>query len=208
MGRMYYANAKPTDARLIHILSTPEGTVVLAMRPPHPGERGYAIGVDFTVRNAVREMFEDWCPSDDGPGWVQDDKICARPLTSDDQEQTYDVTILAAYALSTEARELLAMARENAADDRGTCKTDHQAEDCDECGTKCDDRCGVCGQSTDDDGGCGSCVNCRTPLCIHNLSDDAFAPFAGVYDTPCDRWKVTADGRFDADATHKPGASS
>lgn len=27
--------------------------------------------------------------------------------------------------------------------------------------------CDVCGDFTDDDGPCGSCVNCRMPLCTH-----------------------------------------
>lgn len=28
--------------------------------------------------------------------------------------------------------------------------------------------CDVCGENTDDDGACGSCFNCRMPLCIHH----------------------------------------
>jgi hypothetical protein len=100
MGRTYYASSKRTEHghdRLIHILNTPAGTVVLAMRPPEPGERGYAVGVDFTVMAAVAEMFKDW--TDDKPGWLQESPKGWKepPDNSVGPDQTYDVTILAAF---------------------------------------------------------------------------------------------------------------
>jgi hypothetical protein len=99
MGRMYYANTKQCDDRIVHILTTARGTVVLAMRPPDPGERGYSIGVDFTVKQAVDEMLTDWGPSDDGPGWVR-----AKDGNARGDAQTYDVTILAAFDLDEHQR--------------------------------------------------------------------------------------------------------
>lgn len=95
MGRMYYGNAGTCDERLIHVLKTPRGTVVLAMRPPKPDERGYSIGVDSTVADAVVEILSDWNPSDEGPGWVQGATHRNKQRTGD--EQLFDVTILAAF---------------------------------------------------------------------------------------------------------------
>lgn len=97
MGRIYYATPKHSeDERIVHILTTDHGTVVLAMRAPRAGERGFAVGVDFTVRNAVKEMLADWGPSDPGPGWVANESVGERyrPRPGD---EIFEVTILAAF---------------------------------------------------------------------------------------------------------------
>jgi hypothetical protein len=97
MGRMFYATAQTQIDKRVHVITTDRGTVVLAMRPPNQvGERGYWIGIDFTVRDAVEEMLTDWSFSDDGPGWVYDgnDQGRVAPGATDD---TFGVTVLAAY---------------------------------------------------------------------------------------------------------------
>jgi hypothetical protein len=178
MGRMYYANAKLTDPRIIRMLTTRRGTVVLAMRAPDVGERGYAIGVDFTVMNAVNELLNDWHPGEE-PGWVAQLHGGGRPKMHS-TEQTYDVTILAAYQLDDhEIPEL---------------EEDEPLEKCP----------GVCGKPTDGESfPCGECFNCHAPPCIHGISDQKWREIREIFDPPCDRWKLKADGKtFDAAATH------
>jgi hypothetical protein len=117
MGRTYYASSKRTEPghdRLIHVLSTPDGTVVLAMRPPEPGERGYAVGVDFTVMSAVKEMFADW--DGDEPGWLQEPRKSVASEISTGDDQTYDVTILAAFEIPEHQRDEETPSEEEAAD--------------------------------------------------------------------------------------------
>lgn len=94
MGRMFYATpTQPEDTRVIHVVMTCIGTVVLAFRVPKVGERGYAVGYDFTVRSAVKEMLNDWSPRDEGPGWEQRDT----PSSVRRGDDTFTVTILAAF---------------------------------------------------------------------------------------------------------------
>lgn len=106
MGRMFYAQPHhPINDRLIHILSTELGSVVIAMRPPEEGERGYYVGLDLTVVDAVREMLRDWQPSED-PGWLEvapDER--ARRVRPGPLDATFAITILAAYELDEHQRD-------------------------------------------------------------------------------------------------------
>ena len=114
MGRMFYQVPKSAENdRAVHVLSTELGTIVLAMREPQFGERGYSVGVDFTVRAAVREMLADWDPGTEGPGWLATAEVIRdrtshvampRHLSASSSEETYDVTILAAYELDEHER--------------------------------------------------------------------------------------------------------
>lgn len=162
MGRIFYASSKRNEAghdRLVHILSTPDGTVVLAMRPPEPGERGYSVGVDCTVMSAVAEMFADW--TNEEPGWVQEPRKALPPSAeiSRGPDQTYDVTILAAFEIGAEARELIAMARENDPDAK-------RAPD-----TTCDG----CGREDPSvrpaDGSRELCVRCEATRALRDIAD-------------------------------------
>jgi hypothetical protein len=193
MGRTYYATSKSrmdpsVHDRIVHVLATPQGTVVIAMRKPELEERGYAIGVDFTVMQAVKEMLADWDPSEEGPGWVytgtgyRDTRGKLRGPRGN--EQTFDVTILAAFE-SPPTPVIVAV-------------PDAIVND---------ETCGECGKRTDDEGDCGECANCRMPLCVHDIPDEQWKQIAARFDTPCDRWKLKADGvTLDAEATHAPRA--
>lgn len=187
MGRTYYATSRheghaAVHDKIVHVLTVPRGTVVIALRPPKIEERGYAIGVDFTVMQAVEEMLTDWGPDEPGPGWqctgagYRDGRGKLRGPTG--TEQTFDVTILAAF----ENPVIVAIPDDAVCLIRETCSE--------------------CGEFTDDDGDCGPCANCRMPLCVHEVPDDKWREIAHRFDTPCDRWKLKSDGSFDADATH------
>lgn len=111
MGRMYYAvPSQHEDPRTVRRVETDIGTVVVALRPPKAGEWGTYVGLDFSLRDAVREILVDWNPSDEAPGWerVGDNTSrshaggrlshAQRPLTDD----TFAVTVLAAFENSVE----------------------------------------------------------------------------------------------------------
>jgi hypothetical protein len=112
MGRTFFSTARPEHKdlpKLVHVFATPIGTLVLAMRPPEPTERGYAIGYDATILQMVDEILEDWHPSDEGPGWlvtsyssrVTPGNHATDPNAIDarisPKDPYYEVTILAAF---------------------------------------------------------------------------------------------------------------
>lgn len=91
MGRMFYATPNQSeDNRIVHVITTELGTVVLAFRHPRLGEQAFAVGIDRTVRDVVKEILTDWDPNGP-PGWPLQYISAARPM-----DETFTVTILAA----------------------------------------------------------------------------------------------------------------
>lgn len=122
MGRIFYSVARPEykdHASLVHVLTVPRGTVVIAMRPPKDGERGATVGYDATILSVVDDVFDDW-QDPEGPGWLTvswNSRVFKAPnkpahnerrITSSDPY--YEVTILAAFEMLT-ARELSAQVK-------------------------------------------------------------------------------------------------
>lgn len=121
MGRTFYSTARPELKdlpKLVHVFNTPKGSLVLAMRPPEQGERGYAIGYDDTVLELVDEILGDWLDTDPGPGWVATSSTSrvlpgkhnavvpsvARIVPGKDPY--FEVTILAAFEISSLAERV------------------------------------------------------------------------------------------------------
>lgn len=98
MGRAYYAvPTGPETERLVHVLKTSVGVMVIAIRAPNPGERGTWVGMTETVELAVRMTLEGW-EGDEGPGFRRDhtDPGWVHPRQGDD---TFAITILAAFEI-------------------------------------------------------------------------------------------------------------